>query len=320
MIDFRKIKTYPLRERQNLLDTGIFVRDTAQVQPWGNRKFRQLVRTVVTAARNGKQVLVQIGAHVIKVGQSLLLIDLMERGVITHLAMNGACAIHDFELALQGATAESVAKNIEDGRFGMWEETGRMMNEAINRSRHGFGRTIGKLILDEKLPYLEYSLLAAACRLGIPATVHVAIGTDIIHQHPACDGAATGRATFRDFKIYTNTVAQMAEGCFLNFGSAVIGPEVFLKALSISRNLGFPVHPITTANFDCRPGITNYYYRPAKNIVLRPTSLGGTGYNFLVDHRISIPSFHRLALQMLEGAEEAPRRRRPTKVGSGAGC
>jgi hypothetical protein len=150
------------------------------------------------------------------------------------------------------------------------------------------------------MPHREYSILAAAHECKVPATVHVAIGTDIIHQHPACDGAATGRATFHDFKLYCDTVAHLDNGCFLNFGSAVIGPEVFLKALSISRNLGYPVHPITTANFDCRPGITNYYYRPAKNIVLRPTSMGGTGYNFLVDHRVSIPSFHRLICRMVE--------------------
>jgi len=300
MLDFKKITTYPLKQRQNLHFVKDFIRDTRKIKPWANRKFHQLVKRVVTAVRNKKGVVVQIGAHVVKTGQSPLLIDLMRRGVITHLAMNGASAIHDFEIALQGATAESVANNIEDGSFGMWEETGAMMNRAINRSKDGFGRAIGRLIVRRKMPYLEYSLLAAAYQLGIPATVHVAIGTDIIHQHPLCDGAATGRATYHDFKIYTESIAHLAEGCFLNFGSAVIGPEVFLKALSISRNLGFPVHPITTANFDCRPGITHYYYRPAKNIVLRPISLGGKGYNFLVEHRVSIPSFHHLVCKMLD--------------------
>jgi hypothetical protein len=303
MLDFSRIKTYPLKQRQNLVHHGEFIRDTRKIEPWANRKFRQLVGKVVAAARNKKGVVVQIGAHVIKTGQSLLLIDLMRRGVITHIAMNGACAIHDFEMALQGATAESVAKNIEDGSFGMWEETGAMMNRAINRSRDGFGRAIGRLIVHKKMPFMEYSILAAAYQLKIPATVHVAIGTDIIHQHPLCDGAATGRATYYDFKLYTESIAHLADGCFINFGSAVIGPEVFLKALSISRNLGFPVHPITTANFDCRPGITNYYYRPAKNIVLRPISLGGTGYNFLVDHRVSIPSFHHLACKLLDAGD-----------------
>ncbi len=303
MLDFSKIRTFPLAQRQNLHFHTDFIRDTKKFKPWPNRKFRQLAARVAEAARNKKGVVVQIGAHVVKTGQSLLLIDLMRRGVITHLAMNGASAIHDFEIALQGATAESVAKNIEDGTFGMWEETGAMMNRAINRSREGFGRAIGRLIVREKLPFMDYSLLAAAFQLKIPATVHVAIGTDIIHQHPLCDGAATGRATFHDFKIYTESIAHLAHGCFLNFGSAVIGPEVFLKALSIARNLGFPVHPITTANFDVRPGINHYYYRPAKNIVLRPVSLGGAGYNFLVDHRVSIPSLHHLLCKMLKADE-----------------
>jgi hypothetical protein len=300
VLDFKKIKTYPLKLRQNLHDLSTFVCDTKDFTPWGNRKFHALVRKVVQAHRNGHGVVVQIGAHVVKTGQSPLLIDLMKRGVITHLAMNGAAAIHDFEIALQGATAESVAVNIENGMFGMWEETGRMMNQAINRSNEGFGKTIGRLIVRKKMPHADYSLLAAAFRLKIPATVHVAIGTDIIHQHPLCDGAATGRATFEDFKLYTESIAHLSGGCFLNFGSAVIGPEVFLKALSISRNLGYPVAPLTTANFDCRPGITHYYYRPAKNIVLRPVSTGGQGYNFLVDHRVSVPSFHRLVIEMME--------------------
>jgi len=303
MLDFGEIKTYPIKQRQNLVHHSDFVRETGKIKPWPNRKFRQLVRKVVAAVRNKKQVVVSIGAHVIKTGQSLLLIDLMQRGAITHVAMNGASAIHDFEMALLGATAESVAKNIEDGSFGMWEETGAMMNRAINRSRDGFGRAIGRLIAREKMPHAEYSLLAAAYKLGVPATVHVAIGTDIIHQHPLCDGAATGRATYHDFKLYTESIAHLGDGCFLNFGSAVIGPEVFLKALSISRNLGFKVHPITTANFDCRPGITSYYFRPNKNIVVRPISLGGTGYNFLVDHRKSIPSFHHLVCKMLDSQE-----------------
>lgn len=303
MLDFSKIKTLPLKQRENLMTLDVMLHDTKKIKPWPNRKFRQFVRKVVDAARARKGVVVQIGAHVIRAGQSLLIIDLMRRGVVTHLAMNGAAAIHDFELALQGATTESVARHIEDGTFGMWEETGAMMNRAINRSREGFGRAIGRLILQKKMPHRDFSLLASAFQLKVPATVHVAIGTDIIHQHPLCDGAATGRATYHDFKIYTDSIAHLADGCFINFGSAVIGPEVFLKALSISRNLGFPVHPITTANFDCRPGINHYYYRPAKNIVLRPVSLGGTGYNFLVDHKVSIPSFHHLICKALDSRE-----------------
>lgn len=298
-MDLRKVKTFPLAKRKNLVSRADFARDTAGLKPWGNRRFRALVREVVEAATAGRQVLVTIGAHVIKTGQSRLLIDLMEKGLITHLAMNGACAIHDFEMALIGATSESVAATIEDGSFGMAEETAAMINGAINRTRSGFGYAVGRLIETRRLRFREYSLLAAGYRRKIPATVHVAIGTDIIHQHRSFDGAKTGRASHRDFLLYCDTAAHLGGGCFLNFGSAVIGPEVFLKALSIARNLGHAVHPITTANFDVRRGMRDPFYRPIKNIVVRPVSLGGHGCHFTVDHRVSIPSFHRLALDLL---------------------
>jgi deoxyhypusine synthase len=242
-----------------------------------------------------------MGGHVVKSGLSLLIIDLMKRGVITHVAGNGAVSIHDFEMALIGETSEYVPRSIEDGSFGMAEETGRFMNEAINRyAEEGMGYAIGRWIVEHNLPYQEYSILANAYRLGVPATIHVAIGTDIIHQHPTCDGARTGLATYTDFKIFCHSVAHMKEGCYLNFGSAVIGPEVFLKALSIARNLGYQVHPITTANFDIRRGLNDYFYRPSKNIVKRPTSLGGRGFNLRVDHKVSIPSLHRLVAEALE--------------------
>jgi deoxyhypusine synthase len=242
-----------------------------------------------------------MGGHVVKSGLSLLIIDLMKRGVITHVAGNGSVSIHDFEMALIGETSEYVPRSIEDGSFGMAEETGRFMNEAINRyAEEGMGYAIGRWIVEHNLPYQEYSILANAYRLGIPVTIHVAIGTDIIHQHPACDGARTGLATYTDFKMLCHSVAHMKEGCYLNFGSAVIGPEVFLKALSIARNLGYQVHPITTANFDLRRGLNDYFYRPSKNIVVRPTSLGGRGFNLRVDHKVSIPSLHRLVVEALE--------------------
>jgi len=298
-MDLRKVRTYPIRRRKNLVTRSDFVRDTRGLKPWGGRRFRALARHVVESAASGRQVLVQIGAHVIKTGQSLLLIDLMERGLITHLAMNGACAIHDFEMALIGETSESVAATIEDGSFGMARETAALMNGAINRTRAGFGRAIGRMIETRRLPFREFSLLAAAFRLKRPATVHVAIGTDIIHQHPSFDGAKTGGAAHKDFLIYCDTVTRLGGGCFLNIGSAVIGPEVFLKALSIARNLGHAVHPITTANLDVRRGLRDPFYRPIKNIVVRPVSLGGRGYNFVVNHRVSIPSLHRLALDYL---------------------
>jgi hypothetical protein len=303
-MDLRKIRTYPIRQRKNLVTRNDFVRDTKGVKPWGGRRFRALARSVVESATAGHEVLVQIGAHVIKTGQSLLLIELMEKGLITHLAMNGACAIHDFEMALIGETSESVAATIEDGSFGMAKETAALMNGAINRARGGFGCAVGRMIEKRRLPYREYSLLAAAYRLKLPATVHVAIGTDIIHQHPSFDGARTGAATHKDFLSYCDTVTRLGGGCFLNIGSAMIGPEVFLKALSIARNLGCAVHPITTANLDVRRGLLDPFYRPIKNIIVRPVSLGGQGYNFVVNHRVSIPSLHRLALDYLAAKQQ----------------
>ena len=300
MLDFRKIKTYPLGSRKNLVTTADFPRDTADFDPWRDRRFRKFCRLVAGAARQDRQVIFMMGAHVIKTGQSLLVIDLMRRGVITHVGMNGACSIHDFEMAFLGETSEDVAESIEDGSFGMAEETGSYINTALKHSRAGYGEAVGKMIVDKDLPYKEYSILAQAYRLGVPATVHVAIGTDIIHQHPTCDGAVLGRATFRDFKTIAESVAKMSHGAIMNFGSAVIMPEVFLKVLSISRNLGHKVAPITTANLDVRTGAsTDWYYRPMKNVVVRPTSLGGEGFHFRVRHEVSIPSLHKLVLAEL---------------------
>jgi len=300
-IDLSRIKTYPLAERHNLVKRSDFIANTRDFPVWQNRNFLQLVRRVIRAAKEKRQIIVMMGGHVVKSGLSLLIIDLMKRGVITHVAGNGSVSIHDFEMALIGETSEYVPRSIEDGSFGMAEETGRFMNEAINRyAEEGMGYAIGRWIVEHNLPYQEYSILANAYRLGIPVTIHVAIGTDIIHQHPACDGARTGLATYTDFKMLCHSVAHMKEGCYLNFGSAVIGPEVFLKALSIARNLGYQVHPITTANFDLRRGLNDYFYRPSKNIVVRPTSLGGRGFNLRVDHKVSIPSLHRLVVEALE--------------------
>ncbi len=170
-----------------------------------------------------------------------------------------------------------------------------MINEAINATpADGYGRSVGRMIVEKGLPYADYSLLAQAYSLGIPATIHVAIGTDIIHQHPTCDGARLGQATFADFRIYCETIARSDHGVILNVGSAVILPEVFLKALSIVRNLGHPARPITTANIEVSPGLSKWYYRPTKNVVNRPTQDGGRGFNFLVDNRIAIPALHRL--------------------------
>jgi hypothetical protein len=300
VIDLSKVKTYPIAERRNLVKLADFLRPEDTRISWTNQDFERLCGLLFEARRGGHRILFQMGAHVIKCALGLVLIDLMERGLISHLAMNGACAVHDFEIALIGETSEDVPESIEDGSFGMAEETGRFINETVNASAEGFGRALGRRISEQKLPHRDHSVLCRAFELGIPATVHVAIGTDIVHQHPAFDGARTGAATHYDFKVYVDTVSGLSGGAVLNFGSAVVMPEVFLKALSISRNLGYAVAPLTTAAFDLRSDIADYYYRPRKNVVQRPVSRGGEGFNFRVDHRDSIPSLHRRLLELSE--------------------
>jgi len=314
MIDFSKIKTYPIALRKNLVTLKDLISPQATPPPFDNPDLDEVADRIVKARKNGRPVLWMMGAHVIKSGLSLIVIDLMKRGVITHVASNGAVTIHDFEIALIGETSEDVATSIEDGTFGMAEETGLLMNLAVQRGVHdglGYGESLGRMIAeDDRFKFKEYSVLYNAYKLGIPFTVHVALGTDIIHQHPRCDFAVLGEATGRDFKTYTVTVSQLEGGVFLNFGSAVIGPEVFLKALSIARNLGFKVEKFTTANFDLKP-ITDYrrprskddpdyYYRPLKNIVIRPPSMGGKGFHITGDHVLTIPNLHRRVIRKLE--------------------
>ena len=325
MIDFSKIKTYPIAQRKNLVKLKDLISPKASPPPFDNPDLREVAERIVEARKKGRPVLWMMGAHVIKSGLSLIVIDLMRRGVITHVASNGAVTIHDFEIALIGETSEDVATSIEDGTFGMAEETGLLMNLAVQRGVHdglGYGESLGRMIAeDERFKFKEYSVLYHAYKLGIPFTVHVALGTDIIHQHPRCNFAVLGEATGRDFKTYVETVSNLEGGVFLNFGSAVIGPEVFLKALSIARNLGFKVERFTTANFDLKPiadytrprskDDPDYYYRPLKNIVIRPPSMGGKGFHITGDHIVTIPNLHHMILQRLEETGttlEPPRR------------
>lgn len=291
IIDFNKIKTIPISQRKNKVKIGNLAKLDGEVKPFINRNLRILSQKIVEAYKKDKQVILMIGAHVIKTGMSPYITALMKKGIIKHVAMNGAGAIHDFELAFIGETSEDVQENIEDGTFGMAEETGKMMNEAINQSYDGYGKTIGKLIHDSKFPYKGYSILKTGYELNIPVTVHVAIGTDIVHQHPSCDGEATGRATYKDFKTFVGSISKLEEGVLVNLGSAVILPEVFLKALAIARNLGYKSGKFTTANLDMID-----HYRPKVNIVERPTSLGGEGYFIKGKHERTIPMLHRLII------------------------
>jgi len=253
---------------------------------------------ILAAMRSKRPVILAMGAHVIKVGLNPILIDLMERGVVTGLAMNGACIIHDAEIAMVGKTSEDVAAEIGSGAFGMAEETGRFLNDAIiegSRQDLGLGECVGFSLLRENFPYNRQSLLARACALNVPVTVHVAIGTDIIHFHPAADGAAIGKTSHRDFRLFARLISELDGGVFINLGSAVVMPEVFLKALTLVRNLGHKVKDITTVNMDFIR-----HYRPMTNVVHRPTLEGGKGYSLVGHHEIMVPL---LAAAVIEGLE-----------------
>lgn len=299
-INASDLKTYPLKRRHSK------VRLSDLVTPWKRggsfstfysglpdilavKTLRAVTQAIVKAHRKHRPVIVGIGAHVIKVGLAPIITDLMKRGIITAVAMNGAGIIHDFELALMGHTSEEVDDEIDEGRFGMAEETGRMLNEAITRGAkdgHGLGEAIGRYMSHAATPFpnRNVSILATGTRLGIPVTVHVAVGTDIIHMHPSADGAAIGATSLLDFRRLTAVVAGMEGGVYLNIGSAVILPEVFLKTLSLGRNLGHPIANITTVNLDFLS-----HYRPQTNVVRRPTQKGGHGYSLTGHHEIMLP-------------------------------
>ncbi|MEM4267034.1 MAG: hypothetical protein QW404_03190 [Candidatus Nanoarchaeia archaeon] len=282
MVDFSKVKTVPLSQRKSLVTLKDFIKPTNLECLIKNDDLASLANDIKTARVNNKEVLWMMGAHSIKLGLSPYIIDLMKQGYITHIAMNGAGPVHDFEIAYAGHTSEIVA----DGTFGVAEETGRMINEAVKeRSGEGFGYAVSKMIHDNDLTNKFYSILYWAHHLKIPLTVHTAIGTDIIYEHPSCDGAAIGRASYEDFKKLTSTISRLDEGVVLNVGSAVVLPEVFLKALAVARNLGYSVKNFTAANLDMID-----HYRPRTNVLKRPTSLGGKNYNIIARHEHTIPT------------------------------
>ncbi len=251
--------------------------------------FKTAVAAVASAGRAGRPGLAMFGAHFIKCGLSRLLIDLMERGIVTAVAMNGACAIHDYEIAMWGVTSEDVGAGLEDGSFGMCADTADGINGAIVEGAKrgaGFGESIGERIVGNRSPYLDASILGRAYELEIPATVHVGMGTDIIHQHASADGAAIGETSLRDFRILARVVGELEDGCVLNIGSAVILPEVFLKAFSVARNLGFEGGALTTISMDM-----NEPYRALTNVVRRPTAYRGTGIALRGRHELLFPLF-----------------------------
>lgn len=298
----RPLRIRPLKERKNLVKKEDFAKVLPPVDgflPWfealpdiyGSKALKLVVSRIVDARQQGREVGVSLGAHVLKVGLSPLLIDLMRRGLITHVATNGASAIHDWETAYQGATSEDVAQNLPDGSFGFWRETLDGINGATKRAAErgeGLGEAIGKAILEGNLPHRHLSLFAEAARLRIPATVHVAFGCDITHMDPDLDGAALGASTMKDFWTFADTVGRLDHGVWCNIGSAVIMPEVFLKAVSIARNRGQLGVDFLTCNFDMIQ-----QYRAVTNVVQRPPK---EGKSVIAMHEIVLPLLHQAIL------------------------
>jgi hypothetical protein len=310
-IDLSKVKTISIKNRKS----KVHLRDFAK--PFDPRKgdfslflnslpsilvandLREFVEKIIVSRKKKKPVILLFGAHVIKVGLSPLIIDLLKRGVITSVAMNSAAAIHDVESSLWGKTSEDVAENLSDGSFGMSKETGDFVNRTLasgmRQAGVGYGEALGHELVKLKAEFQKISVLATCYKLHVPATVHAAIGTDIVHQQPTMNGAATGEMSFRDFKILCKEVSGLVGGgVVMNWGSAVIMPEVFLKALTVARNLGFRAKGFVTANFDMIQ-----HYRPLMNVVSRPTLEGGRGFQFTGHHEIMIPLLCAMIKQRL---------------------
>lgn len=307
--DLSKVRTYPLRSRRNVIAKNLlakppragmsvnsFLRNLPDIL--GARELRKIAAEMAARHRAGKRIVLGMGAHPIKVGLSPLILDWMQRGILSGIAMNGAAIIHDFELAFQGETSEDVGAGLADGSFGMAEETGRFLNDAIRRARQGegLGAAVGRAIEEARLPNRKLSLLAAGVQLGVPVTVHVAIGTDIIHMHPSADGAAIGVASLRDFHQLAALVSGLNGGVFLNLGSAVLIPEVFVKALNLARNVGSTVNDLLTVDMDFVR-----HYRPQMNVVQRPTATSGKGYHLTGHHEIMFPLLCAAVLEALRG-------------------
>jgi hypothetical protein len=314
LFDRNQLRIQPLAQRRHDLTLDILLPLDAPLEPFCHDALPTLGQRLNAARQRGSSRMLLMGAHVLRAGVARHLIDLMERGILTNIAMNGAGPIHDWEFALVGASTESVARYIKTGEFGLWHETGRM-NDAVQagaREGLGLGEVLGRTILNGDFPHKDVSVLAAAHRLGVPVTVHVGIGYDILHEHPNCDGAAFGATSYRDFLVFTNAVTQLEGGVLLNFGSAVMGPEVYLKALAMARNVahqqGRQIRNFTTAVFDlialegnprqqAPKSDPQYYYRPWKTILVRTVADGGESFYVQGDHRVTVPHLRHAALK-----------------------
>jgi hypothetical protein len=313
--DRSRLKLRPLAERQSDLTRSVLVYPENPYDRCGHPALPVLAERIRKARSKGSAVILMLGAHVLRRGMAPLLIDLMKRGLVTHVALNGAGAIHDYELALTGATSESVARYVRTGEFGLWTETGgiNIAAQAGCRDGLGLGEAIGRAIVEENFPFPETSLLAAGFRLRVPVTVHVAIGQDIIHEHPNFDAAATGVTSYTDFLILTQSICGLEGGVLLNIGTAVMGPEVYLKALTMARNAaaqeGCTINHFTTAVFDLigldegeihREALRTdprYYFRPYKTILVRTVADGGESFYVRGDHASTVPTLYHLIVK-----------------------
>jgi hypothetical protein len=298
-VDLNRIKSFSLKERKSKVTVKDFANTCSSNSSFkdfltslpnilAGKELRELVKDILRAHHRGKPVLWAMGAHVIKCGLSPIINRLIREKVVNAIALNGAGAIHDVEIALVGETSEDVEKTLAIGKFGMTYETAEFINNALKEGAKrgwGAGKAIGYKLLKTKTPYKKFSILANAAMHNIPATIHIAIGTDVVHMHPSTDGSTVGETSYKDFRIFSAIVCDLLDGgVFLNIGSAVILPEVFLKALSIAMNLGYNLIELTTANFDFIE-----HYRPMQNIVKRPAKLGARSYSFIGHHEILIP-------------------------------
>lgn len=308
-IHLDRIKTYSLRKRESKVTIANFSKPYTKGTSFGSflsglpnilaaKDLKEIVAAICLAKRRGRPIIFAMGAHVIKTGLSPILIDLIEDKSVSSVALNGAGMVHDLEIALVGHTSEDVEAHLRNGRFGMAEETGKFINEAIREGANkdwGLGEAFGKMLLRTRPPHENLSIVASALKNKIPVTVHVAMGTDIFQMHPTFNGAALGKTSYKDFLCFCSQISHLEGGVYLNVGSAVVLPEVFLKALTLARNLGHPLRQFTTVDMDFFR-----QYRPSKNVVHRPTILEGRGYQLIGHHEILIPL---LAAAIKEGFE-----------------
>lgn len=307
-VDVSRITTYSIRDRKSKVSVEQAARPHQKGDPFGKfvdslpgflaaRDLKAVVQAVARAHRNKRPVIFGMGAHAIKVGLSPVIIDLLQKGIITAVAANGACIIHDFELAYIGRTSEDVATELCTGTFGMARETGGFLNEAISKGvdkGYGIGRAIGEFIESSDFSFKDKSIFRECRCLDIPATVHVGIGADIIHMHPTADGGRIGEGSLRDFRLFTSVVADLEGGVYINLGSAVMLPEVFLKALTTARNLGNTVEAFTTVNMDFIQ-----HYRPQVNVLKRPTMGKGQCFALTGHHEIMLPLLAAMIIEEL---------------------